>query len=110
MPKTKDRIEEGPIYGVPLIDSLPLGEGAMLQAMPTRRDLERVAEMSQRTVAGYEVLLAHYRESQSQNERLTRANAVLRGRLADIASDSAFQPALHAATGISEADEILTEV
>ena len=40
-------------------------------------------------------------------EKLTRANAVLRGRLADIASDSAFQPALHAAAGISEADEIL---
>lgn len=52
-------MEKGPIYGVELIESLPLG-GAMLQSMPSRADLERVAERSQRTVAGYEVLLANY--------------------------------------------------
>jgi hypothetical protein len=62
MEKPKDATEKGPIYGVELIDTLPLGTGPMLQQMPCRDDLERVAERSQRTVAGYEVLLAHYRE------------------------------------------------
>jgi hypothetical protein len=54
--------ETGPIYGVELIDDLPLGTGMMRQAMPSRDDLERVMERNQRTVAGYEVLLAHYKE------------------------------------------------
>jgi glucose/arabinose dehydrogenase len=179
MPKTKDSTDStGPIYGVQLIDVLSLGDGSMQQAMPTRKDLKAAAQMSQRTAAGYEVLLTHYRESQAENERLkailnecwtaagllgenwtqkpdqavdysidlvqqildnagdaaalndeeaahqdtlrlweeskarvdrlSKANAVLRGRLADIASDSAFQPGLHAAAGIAEADEILS--
>lgn len=54
--------EKGPIYGVPLIDDLPLGAGSMKQAMPSRGDLEAVAEINQRTVAGYEVLLDHYQD------------------------------------------------
>jgi hypothetical protein len=48
--------ETGPIYGVELIDTLPLA-GSMRQAMPSRADLERVRKYSERTVAGYEVLL-----------------------------------------------------
>lgn len=46
----------GPIYGVPLIDELPLS-GGMFQAMPSRDDLIQVKKISQRTVAGYEVLM-----------------------------------------------------
>lgn len=54
--------ESGPVYGVRLIDTLPLGNGPMLQAMPTRQDLIDARSMSERAVAGYEVLLSHYRE------------------------------------------------
>lgn len=50
----------GPLYGVPLIDSLPLGTGGMRQSMPTREDLEQVREVNERVVAGYEVLLGHF--------------------------------------------------
>jgi hypothetical protein len=53
--------EKGPIYGVELIDSLPLGTGSMKQAMPSRDDLKAVLKVSERTVAGYEILLDHYR-------------------------------------------------
>jgi hypothetical protein len=53
--------EKGPIYGVELIDSLPLGTSMMRQAMPSRDDLMAVLEVSQRAVAGYEVLLDHWR-------------------------------------------------
>ena len=53
--------ETGPIYGVELIDTLPLDGGMMRQQLPSRDDLERVAKISERTVAGYEVLLEHYR-------------------------------------------------
>ena len=47
----------GPIYGVKLIATLPLN-GGMLQAMPSRGDLEFVAKRNQRVAAGYEVVLA----------------------------------------------------
>ena len=53
--------EKGPIYGVELIDVLPVGSGSMRQAMPSRMDLNRVLKVNQRTVAGYEVLLASWR-------------------------------------------------
>jgi hypothetical protein len=56
----------GPIYGVELIDSLPLDGGSMTQAMPSRRDLDDVLKRSQRTVAGYEVLLEHYRRAMAR--------------------------------------------
>lgn len=58
--------ETGPIYGVELIDTLPLGTGAMLQAMPSRADLIQARRTSERTVAGYEVLLDAYRTQQKQ--------------------------------------------
>ena len=50
--------EVGPMYGVPLIDSLPLG--TMRQACPSRRDLEKAAKYNTRVAAAYEVLLSHY--------------------------------------------------
>lgn len=55
--RTKER---GPLYGVALIGSLPLG-GGMRQAMPSREDLELVAEVEPRVTNGYEVLLGHFR-------------------------------------------------
>lgn len=64
--------QKGPIYGVELIDTLPLDGGEMLQAMPSRVDLERVREVSERTVAGYEVLLEHYRRWRRAAEELAR--------------------------------------
>lgn len=65
--------EKGPCYGVDLIDTLPLGNGTMTQAMPSRADLDKVREISERTVAGYEVLLDHYRYKCEQLERITEA-------------------------------------
>lgn len=59
--------EKGPIYGVELIDSLPLGKSGMLQAMPTRDDLRSVR--CERVAAGYEVLLAHYLELKKRVDR-----------------------------------------
>ena len=50
--------EVGPVYGVPLIDSLPLG--SMRQACPSRSDLESAGKRHMRLAAAYEVLLACY--------------------------------------------------
>ena len=53
----------GPIYGVLLIDTLPL-DGGIKQSMPSRRDLDDLRDTHingrDRIVAGYEVLLEHY--------------------------------------------------
>jgi len=54
--------ESGPVYGVRLIKTLPLGKGMMLQAMPSKQDLQQVQKVNERTAAGYEVLLSHYQE------------------------------------------------
>ena len=63
--------EYGPIYGVKLIGSLPIGDGAWSQAMPTREDLIKSRKFGDRLAAGYEVLLARYCElkKQQQTER-----------------------------------------
>ena len=61
----------GPIYGVQLLDSLPL-DGRMRQALPDADDLVRVRNMSERTAAGYEVLLEHYRRLQTIVDRLPK--------------------------------------
>lgn len=52
----------GPVYGVPLRGSLPIpGKNVLMcQALPTRQDLEITRKVSERTAAGYEVLLSHY--------------------------------------------------
>lgn len=65
----------GPIYSVPLIDVLPLNpdkpEG-MLQAMPSAEDLKRFRQRGDRVVAGYEVLLHHWRARGEEIERLKK--------------------------------------
>lgn len=63
--------ERGPIYGVELLDSLPL-DGGMRQALPSLRDLENVWDVSERTVAGFEVLTEHYRRAMVEIERLRK--------------------------------------
>lgn len=61
--------EVGPIYGVKLIDSLPIGDSGWSQAMPNREDLLRAKRSHQRLVAGYEVLLARYCELKKQQQK-----------------------------------------
>ena len=55
-------MERGPIYGVELLTELPL-DGGMMQALPSRDDLESIQDLRNgtRIVAGYEVLMEHYR-------------------------------------------------
>lgn len=59
----------GPVYGVELLDSLPLG-GGYRKALPDAADLERVRGISERTVVGYEVLLEHYRMVKAERDIL----------------------------------------
>lgn len=61
--------EFGPVYGVRLIESLPIGT-SMQQAMPTRDDLTRANKVAERVVAGYEVLLAAYQQKCSEKTKL----------------------------------------
>lgn len=60
--------EKGPVYGIELITELPLGVGGMVQAMPSRNDLEQVCKINERTAAGYEVLLSHYQRLKKELE------------------------------------------
>lgn len=61
--------EFGPLYSVPLIDDLPLGDGddkggevRFRQAMPSRSDLDQCRKKMKldRVVAGFEVLLSKF--------------------------------------------------
>ncbi len=75
--------EKGPIYGVELIDVLPLNYGqeggfGMTQAMPSCSNLAGVQRYRQgeRVVAGYEVLLNQWRGQQAELAELrTEVNA-----------------------------------
>jgi hypothetical protein len=65
----------GPIYGVELIDAMPVNHDnptGMQQAMPSRSNLLGVKDymQGQRVVAGYEVLLNRWREQAEEIERL----------------------------------------
>lgn len=62
--------QSGPVYGVRLLETLPLGKGGMLQAMPSKSDLKQVQRINARTVAGFEVLTEHYREQCNEVARL----------------------------------------
>lgn len=76
--------EYGPIYNVELIDSLPISSTGMVQAMPSRVDLILARTVSERTVAGYEMLLATYQElaySEAQYEKLAAQFDALTKRL-----------------------------
>ena len=74
--------ENGPVYGVGLIKTLPLGTGCMLQQIPNRRDLEICRTLSERVVAGYEVLLANYQKSMEEVAGLRSAIAAALEELA----------------------------
>lgn len=70
--------ETGPIYGVPLIETLPLGtNGGMLQRMPSRADLQDIRQMCERACAGYEVLLSHYRAKCERVAQLEEVSRIL---------------------------------
>jgi len=64
--------ERGPIYGVELLTELPL-DGGMMQALPSRDDLESFQDLRNgtRIVAGYEVLMEHYRRKCAELESIT---------------------------------------
>ncbi len=66
--------ETGPIYSVPLIDSLPIG-GGMKQAMPSRQDLVKVQEVNTRVVAGYEVAIAKIAQLEDELQDSRSMNA-----------------------------------
>ena len=81
---SKPTTERGTVYGVELLSSLPLdGSGLMHQALPSRNDLEQVRKVSERTAAGYEVVLEHYQRAVvAANEAeaiIVRLSAGLRG-------------------------------
>ena len=71
--------ERGPIYDVELIDALPINygtEGGILQAMPSRPDLQNVKDCGygSRMAAGYEILLNTWR---MQGQELADIQATL---------------------------------
>lgn len=89
--------EFGPIFGVELIDELRIGgglEGVIIQRMPSLAELRRVSEVSQRTVAGYEVLLSHWRGEKAESQRLAAENEKLRNYIASIKAQLQFFPDL----------------
>lgn len=80
MSETYAKQHLGPVYGVELIDTLPLSNG-MCQQMPSREDLEQVREFSERTVAGYEVAIATIHKQRAALNRLESALLqIIRGR------------------------------
>lgn len=65
----------GPVYGVKLIDTLPLGSG-ILQQMASERDLRDIMEKSscgERVAAAYEVLLDRYQKFLESLQRIKAA-------------------------------------
>jgi hypothetical protein len=66
--------EVGPVYNVPLIDTLPLNGGVMRQAMPSRSDLLRAIRSDMRLAAGYEVLLAKHHDMVETLEAIAEAH------------------------------------
>ncbi|MCK9434824.1 MAG: hypothetical protein M0R32_08425 [Candidatus Cloacimonetes bacterium] len=83
---SKENTGIGPVYGQPLIDSLPIG-GGLMQAMPSENDLKDAQKMHQRLVAGYEVLLLHY---QRQKKELHEAKECLRDAMNLISNMTQF--------------------
>ena len=66
--------ERGPVYGVELLTTLPLGSSHnMRQAMPGRDELIRVRVRSERTVAAYEILTAAYRRLKRESTEARKA-------------------------------------
>jgi hypothetical protein len=65
--------EHGPVFGVELLDSLPIGHGNMRQAMPSCQDLVQANNrVCTRVSGGYEVLLDHWREAKETMQRAMR--------------------------------------
>ena len=84
----------GPVYGVPLRGMLPIpGKNVLMcQALPTRKDLEITRKFSERTAAGYEVLLSHYNRvcEELASSDAEHRDAILRWRgLLEVAIENA---------------------
>lgn len=79
---TKTKQETEAMCNVALVASLPIGSGSTQQAMPNHDDLFKVRNVSERTVAGYEVLLATYdgvnKQYTKSQERVQVLEAMLR--------------------------------
>lgn len=56
----KKSSETGPVYGVQLLESVPIGLTSFYQRCPNRKELEEVKKISEPTVAAFEVLTGHY--------------------------------------------------
>jgi hypothetical protein len=69
--------ERGPIYWVPLIETLPLGTGIMRQQMASLADLNYIRQYSERMVAAYEVALAHLADREEEVKLLKGTIAAL---------------------------------
>ncbi len=67
---TQSVIECGPIYGVSLIQSVPISTTGMNQACPGSRELRAASKAGfQRLVAAYEVLLSHYKMNEESTKK-----------------------------------------
>ena len=99
--------ENGPIYGVELIESLPIPGIGMSQAMPGRDELARVSHNGfERTAAAYEVLLAHWR---ARGEEIERLEAIV-DKLPNTADGVAVTPLAPCASGASGGQAADTDV
>ncbi len=61
--------EHGPIYGVELIDTLPIPGSGMFQKMPTREDLEKSRTYGDRVAAGYEIALQRIAQLEAERDK-----------------------------------------
>ena len=70
----------GPIHGVELITKPLHLAGGMMQAMPSRKDIDRIRTSceSDRLIAAYEILTHHYQSAIQEVETLEAENARLR--------------------------------
>ncbi len=80
--------ETGPIYCIPLIERMPLGDSGMTQAMPSRADLRMCRGRNERVAAGYEVLLAHYHRVCEERDKWKAAHELLTKSVAMFCADS----------------------
>jgi hypothetical protein len=79
---SEEQEEFGPIYGVKLVKSLPIAGSGMFQAMPSRKELEQVRQVSQRLAAGYELLLWNHLQAQQLLNGPAGVDLILAHRIA----------------------------
>ena len=98
--------ETGPIYGVTLIDTLPL-PGGMSQQMASRRDLDLIVQDNERVVAAYEVALATIDAKDAKIAKLEAELTEARGVLSEASERVTCEISgkdYRCVTGIDESD------